>query len=535
MPRTKCLYLRNGNVWTGDPANPSAESVIIGGEKIAAVGKTSQLDVHPFAGDAVRHELNGVSVIPGMSDCHIHVLTCAKMMQSVDMSSAGSVDDVVEKLRERASTVSPETWIYGTMLNENSWERPLLPTASDLDGAGILNPVIIHRICTHASLANSRALEVAGIAETDLPGIRRDEAGRPTGVLVEGAQLPVYAIMKKSLYTKEMLLNCLDSYLKHAASMGLTTLHSCSAASLGMEEELGLYQTLHEEGRLRCRVYSTHDELSVPAMGGSIGSDFVRFEGFKLFLDGSLGARTAALTFPYADDPSTNGMLIHQFDELTEKMCESARREDHILVHAIGDRAIDQLLDAIEKVCDIYPAPKHPYLLNHIEILRPDQIERMKKLPVACVIQPTYVPSDIDMVPARLGDKEKYACVWKDIADAGLMMCGSSDAPIEMSDPLCGIWALVNRTSYDGLRSWHPEQKIPLGMALEIYTANPARAHSAWEWNGSITPGKAADLVIFDRNLFGIPEAEIKETKVDKTIVGGKLSWGYIKDWESLR
>jgi len=534
LPKGKYLYLRNGSIWTGDAANPEAESLIIGNGKIMALGKTADLDVHPFIEDAVRLELEGVSVIPGMSDCHLHVLACAKGMQSIDMSSAKSNEDVIEKLQERSSKVAPGSWIYGTMLNENDWDSPVLPNANDLDKAGIDNPVIIHRICTHASVANSKALELSGISGMDLPGIRRDVSGKPTGILVEGAQFPVYAVLKNELYKKETLLSYLDEYLKHAACHGLTTLHSCSASSLGMEEELGLYQTLMEQDRLLCRVYSTHDELSVPSMGGVLGNDLVRFEGFKLFLDGSLGARTAAISFPYADDPDTNGMLIHQIDELVEKLCESTRREDHILVHAIGDRAIDQMLDAIEKTCSIYPEPRYPYLLNHIEIIRPDQIERMKKLPVACVIQPSYVPSDIDMVPTRLGDHQKHACVWKDLVDAGLMLCGSSDAPIESLDPMCGIWALVNRTSYDGKRTWRPDQKLALDEALHVYTTNPAKAHDTWDWNGSITPGKAADLVIFDRDLFGIPSMELRDVKIVKTIVDGKLSFGRIHGWESF-
>ncbi len=535
MPKGKYLYLRNGNIWTGDAANPKAESVILGDGKIVAVGKTSDLDTHPFVAEAVCHELDGVSVIPGMSDCHLHVLTCAKGMQSVDMSSAKCLEDVIGKLRERSSKVSPDSWIYGTMLNENDWEKPILPNAADLDTAGISNPVIIHRVCTHASIANSLAMELSGLYKMDLPGIRKDASGKPTGVLVEGAQLPVHAVLKKDLYKTETLLNYLDRYLKHAASFGLTTLHSCSASSLGMEEELGLYQILMEEDRLRCRVYSTHDELSAPSMGGVMGNDFVRFEGFKLFLDGSLGARTAAVSFPYADDPETDGMLIHEFDELVEKLCESTRRGDHILVHAIGDRAIDQLLDAVEKTCSLHPKPRYPYLLNHIEIVRPDQVERMRKLPVACVIQPTYVPSDIDMVPTRLGEKKEYACVWKDLVEAGLLLCGSSDAPIEGLDPVCGIWALVNRTSYDGKRTWRPDQKLTLDQALHIYTTYPAKAHTTWDWNGSITPGKAADVVIFDRDLFETPSMEIRDAKIQKTIVGGKLSWGHINGWDRCR
>ncbi len=402
MSKEKYLYLRNGSIWTGDAATQKAEALIIGNGKILALGKTADLDAHPFIADSICLELEGVSVIPGMSDCHLHVLTCAKGMQSIDMSSAKCMEDVIEKLRQRSSKVEPRSWIYGTMLNENNWDRPVLPDADDLDKAGIDNPSLSTGSVRMLQLPIPEPwnfLAFSGWTSRN----KKDSSGKPTGVLVEGAQLPVYSVMKKELYKKETLLKYLDCYLNHAAALGLTTLHSCSASSLGMEEELGLYQVLLDEDRLRCRVYSTHDELSQPSMGGVLGNGFVRFEGFKLFLDGSLGARTAAISFPYADDPDTKGMLIHELEGLIEKLCESTRREDHILVHAIGDRAIDQMLDAIEKTCSIFPDPRYPYLLNHVEIIRPDQIERMKKLPVACVIQPTYVPSDIDMVPTGLG------------------------------------------------------------------------------------------------------------------------------------
>lgn len=531
MKSINALYLRNGNIWTGDSNCPFAESMIVSDGIIHAVGKTSELDKNELAANAVVHELSGVSVIPGMSDCHIHVLTSSKWLQSVDLSATKNCADMQALLREKSASISPDTWIYATSLNEMNWDVKVMPDASDIDCTGIPNPVLLHRICTHATVANNRAMTEAGIFSANLPGIRRDADGKPTGVLVEGAQLPVHDAMKKALYTRERLLEYLNTYLGHAASFGLTTLHSCSAKSLGMEEELGLYQKLYEDGLLRCRVYNVHDELSVPAMGGLMGNDFVRFEGFKLFLDGSIGARTAAMSFPYADDPSTKGMYIHEYDELMEKLVESTRRKDHILSHAIGDGAIDQILDAVEDVCARSGQPNYPYLLNHIEICRPDQIEKMKKLPVACVIQPTYVYSDIDMIPERLGENEKYACVWKSLTDAGITLCGSSDNPIEDLNPMMGIWSLVTRNSLDGARTWHKEEALSLEDALRIYTVNPSKAYTTWDWNGSITPGKAADIVILDRDLFKIPSAELREVKVKNTLLSGKLSYGNIEGW----
>lgn len=520
---SEIYYFRNGKIWTGDELKPNAGSVLICGDKIYAVGETSELDKLPEARNAVVIDLNGVTVVPGFSDCHIHVLTSAKAMHSVDTSTATSLDDVLSMLRERSACISADEWIYATMLNETGWKKSKLPVAKDIDTAQIPNPVLIHRVCTHATIANSRALRLAGINELRCENIERDSNGVPTGILYDDAQLPAYECLKKALYQRSTLLKYLEEYLKKASSFGLTTLHTCSATSLGMGEDLGLYRELYENGKLSCRVYATHDELSSPPMGPRMGNDFVRFEGFKLFIDGAIGSRTAATSKPYHDDPGTTGLLLHEFNELCEKLTEATNRQDHILIHAIGDRAIAQELEAIEKITHEGVSPQHPYLLNHVEICPQELINRMSKLPVACVIQPTYVPSDIDLVPERLGEMEKCACNWKDFLDAGILLCGSSDNPIENLNPMVGIWALVNRTSWDGKRTWHEPQKLSLDEALHIYTTFPAKVYSTWEWNGSIKVGKTADFAILDRDIFAIKESELINTKVAMTVLNGQI------------
>lgn len=528
----KYLYLRNGNIWTGDSNNPHAKSLIIGDGKILAIGNTSDLDSFSLALHAVRYELKGASVIPGMSDCHIHVLTSAKSCHALNLSSAKSLDDVIVKLQERSQEISADCWIHGMMLNENNWKIPKLPRAQDLDKANIPNPVILHRICTHASSVNSKALKLADVASINNPNIERYEDGSPTGRLYDDAQMPVYNTMQRSLYCKENLLTYLDEYLKYAASFGLTTLHTCSAETIGMGEEMFLYTELHEKKQLSCRVYCVHDALSVPPLG-PIGDEFVRYEGFKLFIDGAIGSRTAAMFTPYNDAPETDGILLHTFEDLCEKLEESTRRGDHILVHAIGDRGISQQLDAIQKVCSKLGEPLYPYLLNHVEICPPQIIEKMRSLNIACVIQPTYVPSDIDMVPIRLGEREKYACIWKTLSNAGILLCGSSDSPIEAVNPMLGIWALVNRTDWEGKRIWNAAETLSLDEALRIYTVNPAKAYSTWDWNGSLTVGKAADVVIFDRDIFQTPHANLREVKIKHTLLAGKSVFGHIDNWDN--
>lgn len=527
----KYLYLRNGHIWTGDTNNPHAESLIIGDGKILAIGSTAELDRYSLVSHAVKYELGGVSVIPGMSDCHIHVLTSAKSQHALNLSSAKSLDNVIEKLQERAREIAADCWIHGMMLNENDWDITVLPSANDLDKANIPNPVILHRVCTHASVANSKALNLSRIGNINNPNIERYNDGTPTGRLYDDAQMPVYNIMQSSLYSKEKLTEYLFAYLKYAASFGLTTLHTCSAESIGMGEELFLYTDLHQKGKLSCRVYCVHDTLSVPPLD-PIGDEFVRYEGFKLFLDGAIGSRTAAMSYPYDDAPETDGILLHNFNELCEKLAEATRRGDHVLVHAIGDMAIQQQLDAIEEVCLKHGGAQYPYLLNHVEICPPEIIKKMCTLNVACVIQPTYVPSDIDMVPIRLGAREKYACIWKTLSNAGILLCGSSDSPIEAVNPMLGIWALVNRTDWDGKRVWNTGEKLSLDEALRIYTVNPAKAYSTWDWNGSLTVGKAADAVIFDRDIFKTPPENLRDVKVKHTLLAGKSVFGCINNWD---
>lgn len=525
------LYLRNGNIWTGDLNHPHAESLIIGNGKILAIGSTAELDTCSLVSHVVRYELDGTSVIPGMSDCHIHVLTSAKCRHALNLSDAKSLNDVIRMLQENSKAIEKGCWIHGMMLNENSWDVPILPTALDLDRANIPNPVILHRVCTHASVANSKALELSHIKSIHNPNIERYDDGTPTGRLYDDAQRPVYNTMQRSLYSKDKLIPYLAEYLKYAASLGLTTLHTCSAETIGMGEELFLYTELQKQGNLSCRVYCVHDTLSVPPLG-PIGDEFVQYEGFKLFIDGAIGSRTAAMSYPYEDAPNTDGILLHSFDELCEQLAESTRRGDHILVHAIGDRGIHQQLNAIKEVCSKQGTPRHPYLLNHVEICTPEIIDKMRTLNVACVIQPTYVPSDIDMVPIRLGEREKYACIWKTLSDAGILLCGSSDSPIEAVNPMLGIWALVNRTDWEGKQVWHAEEKLSLDDALRIYTVNPAKAYSTWDWNGSLTVGKAADIVIFDRDIFQTPPENLRDVKVRHTLLAGKSVFGYINNWD---
>lgn len=533
--RTDVLFLRNGNLWTGDSHRPVAESMIVREDKILAVGNDEELSRLPEAASAVHYDLNGVSVLPGFSDCHIHVLTSAKAMYSVDLSSCRSFEDMKRRIEAYAAGISSDTWIYATNLNETLWDTPVMPDSGTLDRISIANPLLIHRVCTHATVINSKAMELIGEkAFEGIAGVYRDQEGRPTGVLVETAQLPAHQVLRRSLYTRSRLLDYLKGFLAHAASLGLTSLHTCGASSLGMVEDLSLYQEMQRLGTLRCRIFSVHDEFSVPPMSAGLRDGWVVYEGFKLFLDGSLGARTAALSAPYSDEQQTSGMLLHKHEELMEAMEKAVERGNIVLSHAIGDAAIDQLLDVVEALEKKGRDCAFPYLLNHVEVCRPDQLERMRNLPVSCVIQPTYVVSDIDMVPARLGDRERWVCMWKRFVDAGVMMCGSSDAPIEALNPFEAIWSMVNRTDDSGAREWNPDQKLTLDEALHVYTDNPARSYGTWNWNGSLSAGKAADFVILDRNIFTIDPMELREVSVVHTFVDGIATHGGIPGWRSL-
>lgn len=525
--------ITDAKIWTGVEGADGADTLIMQDSRIVAVGRYGELRSHPLFAESRKVGLGGKPVVPGLSDSHIHLLAYAKQKLFADLSGARDKADMLAILSKRAQRAAPADWVCGFNFNETSWPESLMPDKNDLDSLDIPNPVLIQRTCTHATVLNSKALELCGLnGDVQSDGLLKDGSGEPNGILVEEIQAVAHSRMGRDMYGRSTLLELLKKSLYECASHGLTAIFACGADSLGMEELMDLYQELRHRGELRARVFSYHDTNTVPRMSTGFGDRWLAYQGYKIFLDGSLGARTAALSAPYSDAPSETGMLLHTTADMSALLSKLAEIGCQALVHTIGDGALDQLLDALENSLPGWDASKEfPFVIvNHCMICRPDQVERMRRLGAAgATIQPTFVQSDRNMAPARLGDRieRNWAYPWKNLTKAGIVLNGSSDCPIESLNPWHGIHAAVSRHTDCGI--WMPEQCLSVEEALRIYTVNPAANAGAGSWRGSLEAGKEADLVVIDRDIFHCSVEELKDVNVLCTIVGGKVTYGELE------
>jgi len=536
--KNRKLLITGASVWTGDPARPLAGAVLVENGIITAVGSPEEISSLPESSMALRVDAQGASVVPGLTDSHLHLTALSRQQAALSLHKARSREQLLELVRQRAAETPPGEWIYGVGFNNAAWPDDRLPTMEELDRLGIPNPVLLLRVCAHVHVVNSRALEAAGVS-TGLSGqgVMRDERGKMTGTLLEDAAKPVAEAMKKTMYRSEAEELSLRQTMARLAAQGITTVHACSAASYGLEENIEAYRTLAARKALPLRVRLYADE-AIPGWNVSgDGDEWLSYGGMKFFLDGSLGGRTAAMSFPYVDEPSTRGILNMDQEYFSKRLTECHKRGIQAQVHAIGDAAIDQFINAVEGLQDLEPLPKGlNHRLIHAQVCRPDQMDRLARLGVVCDVQPVFVPSDIHITEARIGENRLgWAYAWKSMLEKGILLTASSDAPVEPTNPWRGIWAALARVDDEGNPpgGWLPEQKLDLHQALTLYTVNPWRAIGEGRL-GSIRQGNRADLVVLDRNLFETPLERLPETRPVMTFAGGRLSYGDLPDWEKV-
>ena len=532
MPRgIGTILIENARIWDIDRSTSFTGSVLVAGGRIVSVGGPEQVLDDPASRNAPRIDAAGSSVIPGMTDSHLHLTALSRQRSALSLFEASSKKELLEMIRGRASELDPEDWVYGVRFDNSRWKDPSLPTLEELDSLGIPNPVLLLRVCAHLHVVNSRALREAGLSAEDISGagVVRDEKGCFTGTLHESFAQPVVQAMKKSSTGGTREAGTLRETMLELATQGITCIHTCSASSYGLEENLEAYRYLRDKEELPIRIRLYSDEAVPGWTKSGQGDEWLCYGGRKFFLDGSLGGRTAAMTFPYEDDPSTRGILNMGTEELIEQIRGEHLAGNQVQVHAIGDAAIDQFIRAMEALMDLAPLQgglRHRVV--HVQVCRPDQTERLARLGVICDIQPVFVPSDIHITEARVGKgRLGWAYAWKDMLKKGLLLTGSSDAPVEPTNPWRGIWAAVNRVDDERKPKggWLPDQGLTLDEALSLFTLNPAKAVGAEARFGSLRPGKAADLVILDRDIHRIPPEELKEVKPVMTIVGGEVGY----------
>lgn len=532
------LILLNGNFRTQDPKQPEVTAVSIGGGYVLDMG--SDVYIKSLAcPDTEIINLGGRLGLPGMIDSHFHFYDWALGRQQLQLADVKSFKELMDRVAYAARKAGPGKWIIGQGWNESEWPENRMPTRDDLDAAAPSNPVALWRCDLHLASVNSRALQLAGI-DNNTPNppqgvIAKDPSGKPSGILRELAPNLVRAAIKNP--DGEELLKAMRDGIKFLHTLGLTGLHDTRLMG-GLEGAPALrgWQRLHEMGELdlRCWVGIPGERLDEAAGLGlrtGLGSDRLKIGYLKYFADGGMGARTAWMLEPYLD--AECGMPLFPMDQFAEAVKKADRAGLAVMIHAIGDRANREVVTVFEELKksrvrdenDCYAPPAIPHRIEHVQMIRHEDLERLAGLGIPACVQPHNMILDISMIDESVGKKGKWAYAYRDMLDAGIPLLFSSDAPVCDASPLVGIHAAVNRQRRDGTPEdgWYPKQRISVDEAVRGYTITPAIAYGQDHTLGSITPGKYADLIILENNIYAIDPMEIADTKIDMTIFDGRI------------
>lgn len=529
-PTHATLVLTNGVIHTVDDSMHTIEAIAIEGDRIVGVGTTKDI-MHGFTADEVI-DLEGKSVYPGFTDAHCHLEGLGIAMMTLDLTADTTVTSIREKVHREARRTGGQLWVRGRGWDQNRWPGKQFPASVDLGGAELTAPVFLVRIDGHAAWVNKRALDLAGItaATPDPPGgkIIRARDGSPTGVLVDNAVDLVRRIIPPP--TREERMHAIRLAIAECLRVGLTGVHD-----MGVDPELiGIYQQLERTGELPFRIYAAIDGPSAAmdsmlAHGPIVGdaSSRLTVRAVKLYADGALGSRGAALIEPYTDDPGNRGITMQSSEVMRALVTSAVKAGFQVCTHAIGDRANGQVLDAYEAAIKDAGQGKDLRLrIEHAQVLAPSDIARFARLGVIPSMQPTHCTSDMYWAVDRLGPvRVKAAYAWRSLLDAGSIIPAGSDFPVERPSPLLGIASAISRQDADGFPDggWDPVQCMTRVEALNAFTRWAAYAAFREGAYGSIEKGKIADLTILDRDIMTAPVREIRGIPVIMTVVGGAI------------
>jgi predicted amidohydrolase YtcJ len=523
------LIVTNARIYTVDETHPLADAMAVRGGKVQFVGSTGA--ALALKGPATRVlDLNGRTVIPGMVDAHGHVDNLGLALRTVDLTGTNSYDEVIARVAARAKNTPPGQWIIGRGWDQNDWGDTRFPTQEKLSAAVPNNPVYLTRIDGHAGLANAAALKAAGVsaATKDPEGghIERASDGSPAGVFVDNAQGLIGRVIPRA--TRDQVKAEVQAAIAEAQKWGLTGVHDAGASA----QVLDIYEELGKSGALNFRMYAmiSDDSATVarwfargPLVGGYDNTLWIR--SVKLYMDGALGSRGAALLDPYADNASTNGLLVSKPEHI-EAVAERALKAGfQVNTHAIGDRANRLVLDAYEQALKTVPVADHRFRIEHAQIINSEDIPRFASLGVIPSMQASHQTSDMYWAGNRLGSTRVLgAYAWRSLLDNGSIIPNGSDFPVEQVNPLISFHAAFSRQDAHNWppNGWYPEQKMTREEALRSITLWPAYAAFQESLMGSLTPGKLADFVVLDQDIMRVAPEQVLHTQVLATYVGGK-------------
>jgi predicted amidohydrolase YtcJ len=511
-----------------------AESLAIAGEKILAVGTRDE--VMKFKGTETKIiDLNGHFVMPGFNDAHMHMASAGLEKMNVDLVGAKTLDEFRERLLAKVKKAAPGEWIVGEGWDETLWPVKVLPTRWDLDEVSSSHPVYLERVDGHIGVANTRALQLASVtvAAKDPEGgkIDRDEGGTPTGILREKAQEAVQAVIPKPTHEKRR--QAIETALADLASHGIT-----SAQDYSQWEDFKIYEELEHEGKLSARISEwlpfddSIDQLNKKRDSHPATDNMLHTGMLKGFMDGSLGSKTAALLEPYSDDPQNSGLPQYDAAKLNAMTKERVLAGYQIGFHAIGDKGVQMALDAFAeaekaakeaKVKAVDGGSDYRLRIEHTQVTTPQQILRFKELKIIASMQPSHLLTDMNWAESRLGAKRaEHSYAWADFLRHGVLLAFGTDYPVEPVSPFPGLYAALTRTSEDGRKTYYSAEKITVEQALAAYTTGAGFAEFAEKQKGKIEPGMLADFVVLDQDLTAAQPAKVLQTKVLRTVVGGK-------------
>lgn len=526
----------NGNIYTGNMKAPHAEALASKDGRIIFVG--SNADARKFQnGDARVIDLEGKTVVPGLTDSHCHIFGIGEREMNLNLEGANKLEDFLAKVKERVTKTERGKWITGRGWIETFWQPPQFPTRGDLDKIAPDNPVFLTRADGHAVIVNSAALKIARIDKNTANPfggeiLKDKQTGEPTGMLLDHAQ----ELVAKNIPQPT------DAEREEAFLLGVKReidLGWCEIQNAGSElADVERIRHSFEAGKVKLRVYNA---VYAPGPGATaLLHDGMTLNGYehrftqrtlKVVFDGALGSRGAALLEPYADAPETSGYLTQKESELQPIFEEALRQGIQVETHAIGDRANRIILDLYERAMKSVPPEKRKireprWRVEHAQILSAQDLPRFAKLGVIASMQPSHAISDLFFAPSRLGkDRLAGAYAWQSLLKSGAIVAGGSDAPVERGEPMIEFYAAVARKSVKGFSGdgWHPEQAVTREQALKMFTLGSAFAAFEEQEKGSIEVGKLADLTVLSKDIMKIPEPEILTTTCAMTVVGGEI------------
>lgn len=516
-------------IHTMDAARPQVEAMAFDAEgKVLALGDARTLLAnHP---GATRLDVGNATVVPGLIDAHGHMSGLGWGMLTADLVGTTSKAEILARLRDKARTLKPGEWLIGRGWDQNDWPEQAFPTAADLDAAFPDRPVWLSRIDGHAGWANSAAMravarDLSGSWQPDGGSIRRDAAGKPTGIFVDNAMALVESArppMDEATAEQALLLG-----MREAVAHGLTGVHDAGIPL----EELQRYQRLADRGQVPLRIYAMADGNSA-ALESLCAHGLYRhpsgrlqMRAVKLYADGALGSRGAALLSDYSDDHGNRGLLVMSPDELAAAADKAHRCGVQVATHAIGDRGNRIALDTYARALGADVAGDHRWRIEHAQILAPEDLPRLAAMHVIASMQPTHATSDMPWAEQRVGARRIVgAYAWRQLRDAGTHLALGSDFPVESVDPRLGLYAAVTRSDARGLPAggWYPDEKLTAFEALRGFTLEAAYAGLAENEVGSLAPGKRADFVVLAEDPLAVPEADLRTLTVRATYVDGK-------------